>query len=57
MIVSDTACLVCGLEEIVDFYFIDGNQDNHNPQNVLMLCEAHIRKFAHLKKRRIKSLP
>lgn len=52
--VSDIACLICGLEEIVEPYYIDGDENNRNPQNVLMLCESHIRKFKHLKK--LKSL-
>lgn len=50
-IISDTECLICGLEEIVNPYYIDGNDDNHNPQNVLMLCESHIRKFTHLRRK------
>lgn len=50
-IISDIECLLCGLEEIIEPYFIDGNEDNHSPQNVLMLCEAHKRRFKHLKRR------
>ena len=50
LIISDTTCLICGLEEIIDPYYIDGNGTNHNPQNVLMLCENHQRKFSHLRK-------
>jgi len=48
--VADTECLLCGLEELIEPYYIDGNPNNHNPQNVLMLCEAHSRKFKHLRR-------
>jgi hypothetical protein len=48
---KDNECLICGLEEVIMPFYIDGNESNRNPQNVLMLCEADIRKFSHLKKR------
>lgn len=49
---TDTECLICGLEEEIFPFYIDGNEDNNSPQNVLMLCENHKRKFSHLKSRR-----
>jgi hypothetical protein len=54
--VSDTECMLCGLEDEVKLFYIDGNEDNHNPQNLLMLCEADKRRIVHLQLRRIKSL-
>lgn len=53
-VISDTECLLCGLEEIVNPFYIDRNEDNHNPQNVLMLCEADTRRFLHLRRRKTK---
>lgn len=53
---SDTNCLLCGLEEIINPFYIDGNEDNESPQNVLMLCEADKRRIIHLQlRRRVKS--
>ena len=46
-IVSDTECLLCGLEDATTFY-IDGNVSNQIPQNVIMLCEADHRRLKHL---------
>ncbi len=47
---TDTECLICGLEEEISPYYIDRDDNNNNPQNVIMLCENHKRKFSHLKR-------
>lgn len=44
-------CLLCGLDGAKQ-YFIDGNADNNNPQNKIMLCEACKRRIEHLQIRR-----
>lgn len=46
-------CLLCELEESKQ-YFIDGNEENSNPQNKIMLCEACKRRIEHLQLRRSK---
>mgnify|MGYP001583868677 CR=1 FL=1 len=51
---SDTECLLCGLEEIIDPFYIDNDDNNANPQNVIMLCEADRRRIRHLQMRRFK---
>ena len=50
-IVSDTECLLCGLDDVNTFY-IDGNRENKDPQNIIMLCEADKRRILHLQLRR-----
>ena len=50
-IISDTTCLLCGLDDAKTFY-IDGNEENKDPQNIIMLCEADIRRIQHLQLRR-----
>jgi hypothetical protein len=50
-IISDTNCLLCGLEDAMT-YFIDGNEKNQNPQNIICLCEADQRRIKHLQLRR-----
>lgn len=53
---SDVECILCGLEEIIDPFYIDGDENNHNPQNVIMLCEADTRRMKHRQlKRKLKS--
>lgn len=42
----DIECLLCGLEDVHTFY-IDGNDQNKNPQNIIMLCEACKRRMQH----------
>jgi hypothetical protein len=52
-IVSDTECLLCGLDDCQNFY-IDGNRSNKNPQNIIMLCEADRRRIRALQLRKRK---
>ena len=54
MSIADTECLLCGLEEIVDPFYIDNNDNNNSPQNVIMLCEADRRRIRHLQMRRLR---
>ena len=46
-IISDSECLLCGLPDVLTFY-IDGDQKNKRPQNIIMLCEADKRRLQHL---------
>ena len=50
-VIADLECMICGLEESQS-YFIDGNDENQKPQNIIMVCESHKRKFQHLQLRR-----
>ena len=50
-IIPDTECLFCGLEEAKTFY-IDGNENNRTPQNIITLCEADRRMVTALQLRR-----
>jgi len=54
-IVSDVECLLCGLEEAKTFY-IDGDDENKSPQNIIMLCEADRRRIRPLQLRRRKGV-
>lgn len=44
-------CLLCGNEDCSKFY-IDGNDENNKPQNVIMLCEYDCRRLKHMQMRR-----
>jgi hypothetical protein len=44
---SDDDCLLCDIDEALTYY-IDGNEENKDPQNKIQLCEPHKRKFQHL---------
>lgn len=44
-------CILCGNEDCIKF-FIDGNDNNNKPQNVIMLCEYDSRRIKHLQLRR-----
>ena len=50
-IISDVDCLLCGLPDAKTF-FIDGNENNRNPQNIIALCDADVRRIRHLQLRR-----
>jgi hypothetical protein len=50
-IIPDTECLLCGLDVERTFY-IDGDKENKNPQNIISLCEAHRRRLVHMQLRR-----
>lgn len=45
--ISEDNCLICDTE--AQPYYIDGNEDNKNPQNIIKLCEMHRKKFTHLR--------
>ncbi len=53
--ISDTECLLCGLEDVESFY-IDGDPKNKKPQNILSLCEADKRRLQHLQLRKRKGV-
>lgn len=53
MIVSDVECLLCGLADS-DTFYIDGDRDNKNPQNLIMLCEADRRRIKPMQLRKRK---
>jgi len=44
-------CFLCGLD-VAKQYYIDGNEDNNNPQNKIMLCEPCMRRLVHMQARR-----
>lgn len=50
---SDEECLLCGVDEALTYY-IDGNEENNNPQNKIRLCKMHIDRIIHLHVRRRK---
>lgn len=50
-IISDTECLLCGLEDVQTLY-IDGDTENKHPQNIIMLCPADKRRIQRLQARR-----
>jgi hypothetical protein len=52
---SQFECQICGADECQSFY-IDGNKENKNPQNVIELCEPDLRKFRHLQIRKHEGL-
>jgi hypothetical protein len=47
----DVECAICGLDDCQTIY-IDGNDDNNRPQNMIMLCEADKRRLRALQLRR-----
>ncbi|MDE1866713.1 MAG: hypothetical protein KGI08_03255, partial [Thaumarchaeota archaeon] len=47
-------CLLCGNEDCTKFY-IDGNDNNNNPQNIIELCEYDSRRIKHMQMRRTKN--
>jgi hypothetical protein len=49
--IVDLECLLCGLND-ARTYYIDGNEKNKRPQNVITLCEADRRMVQHLQFRR-----
>lgn len=49
-------CLLCGLDDGVKSYFIDGDEENNKPQNVIILCENDKRKIEHLQIKRGENL-
>lgn len=52
---DDGECALCE-NDIAKTYFIDGNEENHDPQNKIQLCEMDRRRVMHLKvTKRIKS--
>ena len=51
-VVSETDCQICGVEDDVQSYNIDGNKTNNKPQNTIVLCEPDRRKFQHMQLRR-----
>lgn len=44
---TDEECLLCGNDD-ANVYYIDGNEDNQNPQNKINLCEMDKRRIEHL---------
>jgi hypothetical protein len=46
-VISETECQICSADECQPFY-IDGNELNNKPQNVIQLCEPDKRKFQHM---------
>lgn len=50
-IIPDIECLICGLKDSETFY-IDGNENNKTPQNIITLCEADKRRLRHMQIRR-----
>lgn len=54
-VISETECQICSSDEC-QTYFIDGNENNNKPQNIIQLCEPDKRKFQHLQLRRRKGL-
>lgn len=52
IVISDLTCMLCGVEDEIKRFYIDNNEDNNNPQNVLMLCEPDRRRIIHLQLRR-----
>lgn len=48
---TDEDCLFCGNDEATTLY-IDGNDQNNNPQNKVKLCKMHTERILHLKIRR-----
>lgn len=54
-VVSETECQICSMDEC-QTYYIDGDDKNDKPQNVIMLCEADKRKFQHMQLARRKGI-
>ena len=51
IMIPSEVCELCGLDEVSTF-FIDGDEKNKNPQNIIALCEADKRRILHLQLRR-----
>lgn len=49
---TGTECILCSNDEYLELLFIDGNDSNNKPQNVIMLCEVDKRRIGHLQLRR-----
>lgn len=54
-VIAETDCQICGNEDGQNYY-IDGNNENNKPQNIIMLCEPDKRRFQHLRLSRILKL-
>ena len=54
-IISDTNCLLCGLDDAETFYN-DGNRENKKPKNLIALCDADKRRIQHMQLRRRKGI-
>lgn len=48
---ADDECIICSNDN-AQGYFIDGNENNDNPQNIIKLCEPDKRLFQRLQIRR-----
>jgi len=46
-VVAETECQICGMDECQPYY-IDGDEKNNKPQNIVQLCEPDRRKFMHM---------
>ena len=54
-VVAETECQICSMDECQPYY-IDGDEKNIKPQNIIMLCEPDLRKFQHMQLVRRKGL-
>lgn len=55
MIVPSYECILCSNENALP-YFIDGNEQNNKPQNIVVLCEMDKRRIQRLQIRRGKEI-
>jgi hypothetical protein len=46
-VIAETECQICSADECQPFY-IDGDNTNNKPQNIIQLCEPDKRKFQHM---------
>jgi hypothetical protein len=51
-VISEVECQICGIEDDILTFYIDGDSQNNKPQNIIMLCEPDRRKFQHMQLRR-----
>jgi hypothetical protein len=48
----DDKCMICGRDdEVPQRFFIDGDENNTDPQNIIMVCEYDKRRFEHLRRK------
>lgn len=50
-VVAESECQICSNDD-AENYYIDGDEENKKPQNIIMLCEPDKRKFEHMQLRR-----
>lgn len=48
-------CVLCGLDGAKQYY-INGDEDNNNPQNKIMLCEPCVRRIKHLQIKKFRGI-